>query len=224
MCLTLCNPMDCNSPGSSVCEISQARILEWVTISSSKGSSRSRDRTCNSSVSCISGGFFTHWAIEEALWGYTPQINSESALCNPCCPAITLLVDVTIGLSSAQSLSRVQLFITPRTAAHQAFLSITNSWNVLLLKLMSIELAMPSSYLVLCRPLLPLPSPPGISCVSTLDGIFMRRGCFYPQGQHQLSAYRRDSVICRRKLNAFPFYETERDEKWLAQVYTTQMR
>ena len=38
-CLTLCDPMDCSPPGSSVCEILQARILEWVAISFSRGSS-----------------------------------------------------------------------------------------------------------------------------------------------------------------------------------------
>ena len=53
-----------------------------------------------------------------------------------------------------QSLSRVQLLATPWT--HQASLSITNSWS--LLKLMSIESVMPSNQLVLCRPLLLLPS------------------------------------------------------------------
>ena len=55
-----------------------------------------------------------------------------------------------------QSLSHVQLFATPWTAAHQASLSITNSWS--LLKLMSIESVMPSNHLILCRPLLLLPS------------------------------------------------------------------
>ena len=55
-----------------------------------------------------------------------------------------------------QSLSRVRLFVTPWTAAHQASLSITNSRSVL--KLMSIELVMPSSHLILCHPLLLLPS------------------------------------------------------------------
>ena len=58
--------------------------------------------------------------------------------------------------SSVQSLSRVQLFATPWTAACQASLSITNSWS--LLKLMSIELVMPSNHLILCHPLLLLPS------------------------------------------------------------------
>ena len=55
-----------------------------------------------------------------------------------------------------QSLSHVRLFVTPWTAACQASLSITNSWS--LLKLMSIELVMPSNHLILCHPLLLLPS------------------------------------------------------------------
>ena len=59
-------------------------------------------------------------------------------------------------LSSVQSLSCVQLFVTPWTAAHQASLSISNSWS--LLKLMSIKSVMPSNHLLLCHPLLPLPS------------------------------------------------------------------
>ena len=60
------------------------------------------------------------------------------------------------SFSSVQSLSRVQLFATPWTAAHQASLSITNSQS--LLKLMSIESVMPSNHLILCRPLLLPPS------------------------------------------------------------------
>ena len=59
-------------------------------------------------------------------------------------------------VSSVQSLSRVQLFVTPWTAARQASFSITNSQN--LFKLMSIESVMPSNYLILCHPLLLLPS------------------------------------------------------------------
>ena len=57
---------------------------------------------------------------------------------------------------SVQSLSHVWLFATPWTAAHQASLSIGNSWS--LLKLMSIESVMPSNHLILCHPLLLLPS------------------------------------------------------------------
>ena len=83
-CLTLCHPLDCSPPGSSVHGILQARF------------------------------------------------------------------------SSVQLLSCVRLFATPGTAPCQASLSITNSWS--LLKLVSIELVMPSNHLILCRPLLLLPS------------------------------------------------------------------
>ena len=58
-CPTLCDPMGCSPPGSSVHGIFQARILEWVAISSSRGFFRPRDQTCSSWVSCIACGFFT---------------------------------------------------------------------------------------------------------------------------------------------------------------------
>ena len=58
-CLTLCDPMDYSPPGFSVHGISQARILEWVAISSSRESSRPRDRTCISCVPALAGEFFT---------------------------------------------------------------------------------------------------------------------------------------------------------------------
>ena len=56
LCLTLCNPMDCSPPGSSVHGISQARILEWVAISFSRESSQPRNQT---HVSCLADRFFT---------------------------------------------------------------------------------------------------------------------------------------------------------------------
>ena len=62
----------------------------------------------------------------------------------------------SVWFSSVQSLSRVRLFATPWTAAHQASLTITNSRS--LLNLMSFELVMPSNHLILCRLLLLLPS------------------------------------------------------------------
>ena len=62
-CLTLCNPMDCSPPGSSVHGILQARILEWVAILFSRESSWPRYQT---QVLCIAGGFFTIWATREA--------------------------------------------------------------------------------------------------------------------------------------------------------------
>ena len=63
---------------------------------------------------------------------------------------------ILVYLSSVQWLSWVRLLEAPWTAAHQSSLSITNSWS--LLRLMSIELVMPSNHLILCHPLLLLPS------------------------------------------------------------------
>ena len=108
--------------------ILQAGMLGWFAMPSSKGPSRPRDLT---HVSCIADGFFT-WATGEAR------------------------IRESVQFSSVQSLSHVQLFATPRTAARQASLSITNSWS--LLKLMSIESVMPSNHLILCHPFLLLPS------------------------------------------------------------------
>ena len=68
----------------------------------------------------------------------------------------SLLDSLPIQVSSVQSFSHVQLIVTPRTAAHQASLSITNSRSCL--KLMSIESMMPSNLLILCCPLLLAPS------------------------------------------------------------------
>ena len=59
----LCDAMDCKLQGSSVHEIFQARVLEWVAISFSRGSSRPRDQT---QVSCVVGRRFNIWATREA--------------------------------------------------------------------------------------------------------------------------------------------------------------
>ena len=74
---------------------------------------------------------------------------------------------------SVQSLSHVQLFVTPWTAAYQACLSITNSWS--LLKLMSIESVMPSNHFILCHPFLILPSVfPRIRVFSSESTLYIR--------------------------------------------------
>ena len=72
-CLTLCEPMDCSPPSSSVHEIFQTRILEWVAISFSRGSSQPRDQT---QVFCTAGRFFTNWATREALGSITTNKTS----------------------------------------------------------------------------------------------------------------------------------------------------
>ena len=74
--------MDYSLPGSAVHGIIQARILEWVAISSSRGSSRPRDWTHVSCISCISGRFFIHWAIWEDQEPHNPMCirRNEKAL------------------------------------------------------------------------------------------------------------------------------------------------
>ena len=74
MCPILCNPMDCSPPGSSVHEIPQARILEWVAILFSRKSSWPRDRTW---ISCIACRFFTVWATREAYTFSMCKIDSR---------------------------------------------------------------------------------------------------------------------------------------------------
>ena len=88
------------------------------------------------------------------------------------CPSLTQRA-CSVQFSSFQLLSRVQLFVTPWTAARQASLSITNSQS--LPKPMSIELLMPSNHLILCRPLLLLPSIfPSITVFSNESALHMR--------------------------------------------------
>ena len=79
----------------------------------------------------------------------------------------------SVQFSSFQLLSRVQFFATPWVSAQQSSLSINNSWS--LLKLMSIESVMPSSHLILCRPLLLLPPiPPSIRVFSNQSALRIR--------------------------------------------------
>ena len=127
--------------GSSVHDIFQARILEWVAFSSSRGSTWPRDWT---HISCIAGRFFTCWAIRETLRhvAAAKSLQSCATLCNPIdgsppgspVPGILqarTLEWVAISFSNAwkwnvkvKSLSRVRLFTTPWTVAHQAPLSM----------------------------------------------------------------------------------------------------
>ena len=150
--------MDYSLPGFSVHAISQARILEWVAISFPRGSFWPRNWT---QVSCIDRWILYCWATKEA--------NRNESSTGPNSASLLLRISV----SSVQSLSRVRLFETPRITAHQASLSITNSRSSL--KLTSIELVMPSSHLILCRPLLLLPPiPRSIRVFSNESTLHMR--------------------------------------------------
>ena len=144
--LTLCDPMDCSLPGSSVHGILQAIMgspcpppgdLPWP-----------RDGIC---VSCL-----LRW-----------QANSLPLA--P--PGVRQLPN--FQFSSVQSLSCVQLFVTPWIAAHQASLSITISRSSL--KLTSIESVMPSSHVIFYHPLLLLPPiPPSIRVFSNQSTLHIR--------------------------------------------------
>ena len=70
-CLTLSDPIDCSLPQSAVHGISQARILEWVALSFSKGSPWPGDPAC---VSCIALRFCTTWATRETLYFHEPMV------------------------------------------------------------------------------------------------------------------------------------------------------
>ena len=110
---------------------------------------------------CQSVSQFSHSVVSNSLQPHglqhtrppgpspTPGVYSNLCLssCHFLCPCIPL--------SSVKSLSGVQLFMIPLIAAHQASLSITNSWSSL--ELMTIQSIMPSSHLILCCPLLLLP-------------------------------------------------------------------
>ena len=92
--------------------------------------------------------------------------------CGKCFLPVIRLFSVIVVLS-VQSLSRVRLFVTPWIAARQASLYITNSWSSP--RLTSIESVIPSSHLILCRPLLLLPPiPPSIRVFSNESALCMR--------------------------------------------------
>ena len=92
-CLTLFHPMDYNLPGASVHGILHTRILEWVVISYSKGSSWPRYQIHISCFSCIGRWILYHWALGKSLPMHEKKV---------------------------KPLSHVQLFATPRTVAYQA--------------------------------------------------------------------------------------------------------
>ena len=142
-CVWLCDLMDCCQPGSSVQGILQARTLEWVAISFSRGSSQPTDQTCVSYLSCIGRQILYHWwhlgsprtlEMTHHKWGPEKSCTVQFSSVSQACPTLC----------------------NPWTAARQASLSITNSWS--LLKLMSIESVKPSNHLILFGPLLLLPS------------------------------------------------------------------
>ena len=170
--------MDCSLPGSSVHGILQAIILEWIAILFSSRSFRCRDWTW---VSCFADSLPSE-PPRKTTGHFSPPKYFVSSLIHICSiiiktqtpwkvkaslPVSSGLLKVRnihwrksawVQFSSVQSLSCVRLFATAWIAACQASLSITISRSSL--KLTSIESVMPSSHLILCRPLLLLPPIP----------------------------------------------------------------
>ena len=79
-CLILGNPMDCGPSGSSVHGILQARILEWIALSYSRGSSQPRDWTCVSCGFCIGRWILYHWATREVLPKQNDCLNFQALI------------------------------------------------------------------------------------------------------------------------------------------------
>ena len=114
------------------------------------------------------------WTEEDKLTvNRTLVISPRCLLMTTVGPRLVKAIRSCFQFTSVQSLSRVRLFMTPWTAARQASLSITNSQSWL--KLLSIESVMPSNHLILCRPLLLLPSIfPSISVFSEESVLHVR--------------------------------------------------
>ena len=159
LCPTLCDPRDGSLPGSTVPGILQARTLEWVAISFSNAWKWKVKVKLLRRVQLLA----TPWtaasqappSMEFSRWEYWTGVPLPSPRGWTVAIYFKKLCTWFCCISSVQSLSCFLLFVTPWTAA-QASLSITNSQS--LLKLMSIESVMPSNRLILCYPLLLLPS------------------------------------------------------------------
>ena len=123
-------------------------------------------------------------------------------------------------ISSVQSLSRVQLFVTPWTAAHQASLSITSSQG--LLKLMSIESVMPFSHLILCHPLiLPLSIFPNIR-VFTNESVLRIRWPKYWSFSFSISPSNEYSGLISFRMDWFELLAVQGTLKNLLQHYSSK--
>ena len=126
----------------------------------------------------------------------------------------------SVQFSSVQSLSRVWLFVTPWIAARQASLSITNTRSSL--RLMSIESVMPSSDLILCRPLLLLPPiPPSIRVFSNESTLCMRWPKYWSFSFSIIPYWGLKTVCGSILLRPFPstMRQLSKNKQWLHCIY-----
>ena len=134
-------------PGSQHFVTQAKRITNSLNSVTSRGQKNDRIKSAGSLI----GRFIQLCLIALIFQVLLSQCSVQSTAKNALPPAISMF-----QFSSVQPLSRARFCATLWIAAHQASLSITNSWS--LLKLMSIESVMPSNHLILCRPLLLPPS------------------------------------------------------------------
>ena len=122
--------------------------------------------------------------------------------------------------SSVQSLSRVRLFATPWIAAHQASLSITNSWS--LLKLMSIESGIPSNHLILCRSL--LLSPSVFPCIRVFSkvSVLCIRWPKYSRFRFSISPSNEYSALISFRIDGFDLFVVQGTWKNLLQHHSSK--
>ena len=129
LCLTLCDPMDCSLPGSSLfLGILQSRILEWVAISYSRGSSWPRDWTSPASPTLAGGFWVKSWVNHNEAWAF-------------CLSAKKKLSHWTAGMQRWHDLTAV-IFLTQEYNFHNSSLShwsknvcICFSWSIISLKM-----------------------------------------------------------------------------------------
>ena len=120
-CPTLCDPVDCSLPDSSVHRILQAKILEWVAISFSRGSSKPRDQTHISMFPALAGRFFTTSATEY-------YINNRILV------ILSLLSDTyvcTQSLQSCPTLCNPMDYSSPGSSVHEIFQGRILEWVVI---------------------------------------------------------------------------------------------
>ena len=204
--LTLCDPMDCSPLGYSVHGILQARILEWVSIPFSSGSSQPRDHTW---VPCIAGRFFTIWTTREAKFLLPPSFLFHSGLqwirwCPPTLGRENQLRRIHWITCSAQN----TLTLTPRNhipfqpsqiSHHRISLWASVSYSQL-------DSPSPAWFSPLCAPSYPTPAPcpmPSDSVWSSVShshlwACFLFRLCpsplFLPPSPSRAWAERRDGA------------------------------
>ena len=132
-CPTLCDLMEYSPPGSSVCGVFQARILEWVAISFSRGSSQPWDRT---QVSCIAGRCFNLWATREGSFQMSQLFTSGGQSVGVSASASVLSMNIQdwfplgwTGWISLQSKGLSRAFSNTTVQKHQLFSTQLSLWS-----------------------------------------------------------------------------------------------